>query len=282
MIRLDYYIRRKPSLSVAKFQQYWRDVHAPLWERHADALGIRRHIHWEDRPDHPMAAPTREAYKIGGEPFDGVGTSMWADIRVLEAALQTELGQAAYQEILSDEANFIDHGRSYLGFGVEHAIAYDREKLYATKDAEFVRGIYWPNCLEGHGIDEIHRHWIAVHGGLSHDFAVGSANRRYMQVHAGNYHLYHQFLSDRNMKINPLYFGHAEAITSPEEVEKAAKLNRPDELFQYFIDDIDNFADPATAYFGFGKEYLVVDKQIYTKPLPKPIPRGERLPYKDW
>lgn len=282
MIRLDYCIRRKACLSVSEFREYWRDSHARLWVKHADVLGVRRHIQFEDHPDHPLAGPTRKTYKIGGAPFDGVATTFWADIRVLEAALESEKGRAAYQDILKDEENFIDHQRSYLGFGVEHAVAYDREKLYATSENEFVRGVYWPRCLEGYEIAEIQRHWIAVHGGLSHEFNVGSANRRYMQVHAGNYNLYHSFLEDRGIAFDPYYFGHAEAITSLEEVELASKIERPPETFQYFIDDIDNFADPATGYFALGKEYLVLDKPIYTYPLPKPIPKGQRLPYKDW
>lgn len=282
MIRLDYYVRRKPGLSVEDFRKHWRETHGPLWVKHADVLGVRRHVHMEDRPDHPLAAPTRAAYKVCGKPFDGVATSIWADIRVLEAALRTPEGRAAYEEILEDEKNFIDHSDSYLGFGIEHAVAYDREKIFATEDNDFVRGVYCPDCLEGYKIDEIHRHWIAVHGGLSHEFTLGSSNRRYSQVHAGNYNLYHRFLEDRGIEFNSRYFGHAEAITSLEEVEKAKRHNRPDEQFEYFIIDIDNFADPSSGYFSYGKEYLVVDKQIYTHPLPKPIPRGKRRPYKSW
>lgn len=282
MIRLDYCIRRKNGTSPSDFREYWKHVHAPLWARHAAVLGVKRHIHFEDRPEHPMSAPTREAYKIGGEAFDGVGTTIWSDIRVLESSLQTEDGAAAYNEILTDEAAFIDHSQSYLAFGLVHAVAYDREKLFATEDTEFVRGIYWPLALEGLSIAEIQRHWISVHGGLSHEFTVGSANRRYIQIHTGNYDLYHRFLADRNMPFRARHFGQAEAITSPGEVEKAAKLNRPAEHFQFFIEDIDNFADPNVSYFALGKEYLVVDKQVYESPLPKPIPIGEPLPYKPW
>lgn len=282
MIRLDYYIRRKPGMDVAEFRDYWKSTHAGLWQKHADILGVRRQVHLEDHPDHPMADPARAAYKVTGEPFDGVSTSIWADIRVLEAALETEAGQAAYQEILDDEKNFIDQKRSYLNFGVEHAVVFDRERLYATDDTSIIRGVYKPNHLPGHDMKELQRHWIAVHGGMSHEFTVGSGNRRYMQVHAGNYFLGEKMRADRGIDFNPLYFGHAEAFTSPEDAAEAATHNRPHELFEMFVVDIDNFADPSSGYFALGKEYLVVDKQVYTLPLPKPIPSGERLPYKEW
>ena len=282
MIRLDYSIRRNPSLSVEEFQSYWRETHAPLWEKHAEVLGVKRHIRWENRPDHPMAGPTRAAYKIGGAPFDGMATTIWTDIRELEAALQTPEGEVAYKEILADEENFIEHSASYLSFGIEHAVVFDRENLFATEDNEFVRGIYFPEGRSGFNIGEVQRHWVAVHGGLSHELTVGSANRRYMQIHAGNFDLYHRFLEDRNMKLNPRYFGHAEAFTSPEDAEIAAKLNRPAEMFDYFVIDIDSFADPTQSYFGMGKEFIVVNKPIYSLPLPKPIPKAEQLPYKAW
>ena len=282
MIRLDYSIRKKPSLSAEEFQNYWRDHHAPLWEKHADVLKVRRHVRWENRPDHPMAEPTRQAYKIGGEPFDGMATTIWTDIRELEAALSTKAGQTAYQEILEDERNFIDQSQSYVAFGIEHAVVFDREVLYATEDNDFVRGIYFPSGLPGFNIGEVQRHWVAVHGGLSHELTIGSANRRYMQIHAGNFNLYHKFLADRAIEFNPSYFGHAEAFTSPEEAEKAAKLGRPPEIFDYFVIDIDSFADPERSYFGMGKEYLVVNKPVYALPLPRPIPDGQPLPYKAW
>lgn len=282
MIRLDYSIRKKPSLSTEQFLAYWRENHAPLWEKHANVLKVRRHIRWENHPDHPMAAPTREAYKIGGAPYDGMATTIWTDIRELEAALETPEGKRAYQEILTDEKNFIDQSASYLSFGIEHAVVFDREVLYATDDTDFVRGIYFPQGHEGFNIGEVQRHWVSIHGGLSHELTVGSSNRRYMQIHAGNFDLYHRFLADRAIDFDPKYFGHAEAFTSPKEADLAAKHNRPAEMFEYFVIDIDNFAECESSYFGYGKEYLVVDKPVYSLPLPKPIPSGNRLPYKAW
>lgn len=282
MIRLDYYIRRKPGMSVQDFRNHWKSTHSNLWRRHADILGVRRHVHLEDHPEHPMAEPARATYKVTGEPFDGVMTSIWADIRVLDAALETDAGRAAYHEILQDEENFIAQENSYLNFGIEHAVVFDRERFYATEDNSIIRGVYKPDHLPGYDMAEIQRHWIAVHGGMSHEFTVGSGNRRYTQIHAGNFILGDKLRTDRGIAFNPLYFGHAEAFTSPEDAAEAAIHKRPAELFEMFIIDIDNFADPSSGYFALGKEYLVVDRQVYTHPLPKPIPRGERLPYKEW
>ena len=43
MFKMIYCLRRKPGLSRADFQRYWRDQHAPLVRRHAPSLGVRRY-----------------------------------------------------------------------------------------------------------------------------------------------------------------------------------------------------------------------------------------------
>src|SRR5215813_9719688 len=44
MIRLVFVLRRKPNLTRAEFQQYWRDIHGPLVAKHSTALNILRYV----------------------------------------------------------------------------------------------------------------------------------------------------------------------------------------------------------------------------------------------
>ena len=44
MIRLIFVLRRKPEMSLAEYQQYWREIHGPLVAKHATALNIHRYI----------------------------------------------------------------------------------------------------------------------------------------------------------------------------------------------------------------------------------------------
>ncbi len=44
MIKLVFTLRRREDMTREEFQRYWREQHAPLVKRHADALHIRRYI----------------------------------------------------------------------------------------------------------------------------------------------------------------------------------------------------------------------------------------------
>ena len=270
MIRLDYYIRRKTGASPQNFENWWTGRHADLWRNHAETLGIRRHVQLVGDPENSIGIGYRKAYDATGEPFDGLATTCWADIRILQAALETPAGQVAYQEILADEPEHIDTSRCRLSFGVNHAVIFPREKIEATKETDYTRIAYFPDTLPGLAIPEVQSHWIAVHGGLTQDYAPNSPNAKYIQVHCCENELASRMRADRNMAKNDRHFGHAEVWTSPADQERAANNPRRQELFPLYIEDIENFADSHTGYLLAGKDHYVVNKEIYTSPLPKP------------
>lgn len=274
MIKLNYYVRRKPGMSVAEFADYWREQHGQLWVRFADVLGLRRYTIIPDLPDDPVAQAYKTGYSVIGEPYDGYSVACWAEIAVLEQALASADGQAAWAVILNDEKQFIDLPRSMLAFGADHAVINPRGKLVASEDSDLIRGAYFPESLPDIALPELHRHWIAVHGGLTHDFSTWSPNIRYFQVHRVDHPIADQMRTDRGMTDNPRYFGHAEVWSSVAEQERAAQNPRRQELFPLFIADIEAFCDTTHGYFVLGKEYPLVDKDIYTLPLPQPAKQG--------
>ncbi|MDG1367557.1 MAG: hypothetical protein P8P85_10910, partial [Acidimicrobiales bacterium] len=213
-------------------------------------------------------------FGVTGEPYDGLATSYWADISDLEAALDSRQGALAYQAILEDEENFIDTRRSYLSFGMVHPIARDRSGIGARKRDKYFRGAYFPEKLPQLDMTEMQRHWIAVHGGMSQEFTAWSSNKQYLQIHCRETELSERFRRDREMKFRPHYFGHADVLTSSEEIRLRGSLPDADEIGQWSLDDIDSFADPATGWFIIGKEYSVIDRAIYQEPIP--IPRTNK------
>src|ERR1017187_513184 len=107
MIKLVFTLRRREDMTREEFQRYWRERHAPLVKRHADALHIRRYVQVHARDtDHDEAV----AGARGSEPrfYDGVAELWWDSLEELTAAFTTEAGQAAAQELLEDEQRFID------------------------------------------------------------------------------------------------------------------------------------------------------------------------------
>ena len=109
MIRLTFVLRRKPGMSRAEFQQYWREVHGPLVARHATDLAMHRYVqvHTLDDPINDQLAGARG----GMEPvYDGVAEVWWTNREALVGTFGTEAGRAAAQELVEDEARFIDLG----------------------------------------------------------------------------------------------------------------------------------------------------------------------------
>jgi uncharacterized protein (TIGR02118 family) len=120
MVKLVFALRRRPELTLAEFQTYWRDTHAPLVRSHADTLRIRRYVqvHTTDTPINAALQVSRG----GPEPCDGVAELWWDSVDDFIAGSSSPEGQAAAAELLDDERKFIDLTNSPLWIGEEHQV----------------------------------------------------------------------------------------------------------------------------------------------------------------
>jgi uncharacterized protein (TIGR02118 family) len=121
MIKLQFALRRREGMTREEFQRYWREQHAPLVERHAETLQIRRYVQvhsLETDLDDAIAAPR------GSQPhlYDGVAELWWDSLEQLAAAFSSDAGRAAASELLEDERRFIDLPSSPIWLGEEHVL----------------------------------------------------------------------------------------------------------------------------------------------------------------
>jgi uncharacterized protein (TIGR02118 family) len=121
MIKLVFTLRRRDGMTREEFQRYWREEHAPLVQRHAETLRIRRYIqthltqtHLDDAISAPRGCESRF--------YDGVAELWWDSLDDLTAAFVTEAGQAAAAELLEDENRFIDLPNSPIWLGEENVV----------------------------------------------------------------------------------------------------------------------------------------------------------------
>jgi uncharacterized protein (TIGR02118 family) len=121
VIKLVFSLRRRPEMTREEFQAYWRDHHAPLVSRHAEALQIRRYVQTHARSSELAAA---QSAARGSEPdlYDGQAELWWDSLEDVAAAASTPAGQQAALELLEDERRFIDLERSPMWIGEEHAV----------------------------------------------------------------------------------------------------------------------------------------------------------------
>src|SRR5579884_4256605 len=93
MVKSMVFFKRRPGMEVEAFRRYWLEEHPKVVLK---LPGIRRYV---------QNHPTLSAYEGGREPvYDGVAEVWFDDWEALRAS-----GRApAYQDVLADEANFLD------------------------------------------------------------------------------------------------------------------------------------------------------------------------------
>jgi uncharacterized protein (TIGR02118 family) len=121
MIKFVYMMRRREGTTREEFQAYWREHHAELIRRHADALRIRRYVQVHAR-DTDLDVAVAEAR--GSEPraFDGLAEIWWDSVEDLVAAFSSEQGEAIANELVEDERRFTDVSHSPLWFGEDYVV----------------------------------------------------------------------------------------------------------------------------------------------------------------
>lgn len=123
MIKVIFCLRRLPGTTRSEFQNYWRNVHAPLVAERAKVLGIHRYVQCHTSEDSTFA---RFAASRGGPPaFDGVAEIWQSD--VMEGTVEQR--RRAGQELLEDERRFIDLAASPLFFSEENEVVSDKGSL---------------------------------------------------------------------------------------------------------------------------------------------------------
>lgn len=113
MVKIIFCLRRRPELSLAEFQRYWRERHAPLVASRAKVLGIRRYVQ-SHRLDDPRLTALAEARDTEVAPYDGVAELWFDSAEVLAGASGPvpEDAAAAARALLEDERTFIDLANS--------------------------------------------------------------------------------------------------------------------------------------------------------------------------
>jgi uncharacterized protein (TIGR02118 family) len=118
MIKFVFCLRRRPDLSTEEFQRYWREEHAPLVQRCAAAVGMRRYVQV-----HTLENPLNEALRAGRRAlpaYDGIAEAWWDSLESLQELSGRPEGRRAAREMVADERRFIDLEASAVWLGQEY------------------------------------------------------------------------------------------------------------------------------------------------------------------
>ncbi len=178
MTRIVYLFHRLPGLSRKKCQKYWLENHAAVVKKNADALGIRGYAQFHTAGSRISISIMR---RMRGtmEPFDGAA-QYWVDRDVMASALETPEGKKAMDELIKDEAHFIDFPRSSIMVTKEYHIVEDAEPNRKTP----IKKMSWAgSSLPNLTPEQFQDHYINKHGTLVGGYADILGIHKYDQMH---------------------------------------------------------------------------------------------------
>ncbi len=183
--RFVFVMRRSSQLAVERFFEVWHGSHAELVARHAKVLGLVGYTQLH-RVRNSATTVVLKLWRGLLDPYDGIDV-WWLDYPAFAAALDTEAGLAAFNEIVASERTFVDHARSAAWLAEAHLF---RDEQTASLDAEPVRKLVWV----GRGLSpqtnrDFQRHYLQVNGPLVSHSAAAMGIHRYLQVHATSFPL---------------------------------------------------------------------------------------------
>lgn len=261
MIRLTFLLRRKPEMSLAEFQRYWRENHGPLVASHAHHLNILRYVQVHTIEEDDARKAQRAANPRGPmePPYDGVAELWWNNRAEIVAANASAEGQAAGAELLEDERKFIDLPNSPLWFAYEYPQINPSENLVATEMSSLVKHHYPLRHLASLTLDEAQLYWRTNHGPIIRHNAPPGV-KRYVQVHRFEDELEGQLREARGTVVDS-YTGHAELWN--ERTARAPGTATPEMIrfAQLAYEDETNFIDFARSTTFDAKERVFIDNR---------------------
>lgn len=222
MIKIIYFFKRRPGMTVEAFHEHWRTTHAEI----ITALpGLRRYVQNHTLPS---------AYRKGEPAFDGVAESWFDDTQALKALA----GTAQYAAVQADEPAFIDGSTIGSIVTEEHVLKDGPVPSGGVKTIDLV------TRKPGVPVDEFFAYWLKTHGPLG---GASPAVRRYVQSHTRR----SVYAAGRT----PPYDGAAMMWFDDMQALRAASATVE---FDRLRADVANFVDRDRSPFILAAEHVVV------------------------
>ena len=255
MIRLTYLLRRKADMSRADFQKYWREVHGPLVASYSHTLNMLRYVQCHTLEEGQID-PSTGPRGVMEPHYDGVEEIWWMRREELVSARDSLPGKAAAQELVEDEAKFIDLPNSPLWFAYEYPqVNPTPENIVATERSSLVKTYFPLRHPAGMSLEEAQLYWRTCHGPLIRQLAAAGNMRRYVQVHRYEDELEGMMRQARGTKVEP-YTGHAEAWSERSGLGPTPERVR---FSQRAVEDERKFIDFKRSAIWLAKEWVFVD-----------------------
>jgi len=259
MIRLTFLLRRKQGTSLDEFQRYWRETHGPLVAKHATTLNILRYVqvHTLEDPINDQLAGARGKMET---PYDGVAELWWTNRDALMASFDSSAGREAGEELVQDEAKFIDLPNSPLWFNYEYPQVNPTEDLVAREHSPLLKLFFCLRHPSNLSLEQAQLYWRTNHGPTIRGVSLAMRMRRYLQVHRYEDDVEQRLRKRRETRVPP-YTGHAEAWFDRGDLAAMASSPEAKMAMQIAVEDERKFIDFANSAMWVAKERVFIDRR---------------------
>ena len=268
MIVLNLFARKKADVSLETLRDYWLgerfEMERPLLKK----LGVRKYTACETQHDDPCHHALMDLYSTPNDVYDFANHLAINDIQDFKKGMADPEVQAAIKAIAAKDADYIDGSRSNAWMTVTHPVILPRKAHVATWDNSFMKMYYVGQRRPEFTTPEAQLHWIACHGGMAAQFREMLPFDQYVQCHALESSLMKQYkeLIGFN-EDDERYIGHAELWIERRVLPTVAGPDM-ENMVGMLLEDISLFIDVPNSRVMSGKEYVLHEEQVITRPLP--------------
>lgn len=260
MIRLVHMLRRAPGLSHRDFAGIWRDANGPLVASFQTDLDIVRYLQLHPDPaGQGIDAAAAEARGGMLAPFDGIAEYWWKSADALRAALSSQTGASAAEQLVGSESRFVDLAASPLWMATEFPqVATSLHRPVARTRSNVMRLHFALRPPTDLGEAEARRYWLEEHGPLIRSHSPARGLLAYNQVHRCDCPLVSAFSTPRGTTAEP-FLGHAESWFERSAGQKP--LPETQAAMDAAIADERQFIDFSASTILVGKEFVFIDRE---------------------
>jgi len=121
VIKFVYCITKRSGMTDEAFRTYWHEKHGAFIRSIAPALHAKKYIQ-SQKIDTPINQQLIASRGLDASSYDGVTEIWWETMDDFLAGVTTPEGQAAAQQYIADEANFVDFSASRAFLTEEHTV----------------------------------------------------------------------------------------------------------------------------------------------------------------
>ena len=123
MIKLVYCVRKRSGMADAEFYDYWLNTHGSIACKLAALQGVRKYVQ-----SHALNTELNAGLRASrgmAAPYEGIAELWWDDLESLERDFSSTDLASGFEELLKDEAQFIDFSQSCAFVTKEHRLYED-------------------------------------------------------------------------------------------------------------------------------------------------------------